>query len=299
MKQVLLVALTLGICIGSLSADEMVKEVQERLGKAGFYQGKTNGTYNSETSAAVTRYQIRQGLPITGKLDPETLKALDVPPPKSMATAAPSPVSGTWRRLRNGDMQFLKRLNAGEIPPPKAPVSPLPRKLVVASSLASPNTNVTLDPHAPPPPLPEDVPQPTPNAPRQDTTPDAGDVYNTQRLRDYVAAFVLAGLDPQVGAELEFFADRVDYYGKANVSREKVRRDLLRYDERWPHRQFWLDGDIEVLRKPNGILQVTFPLRYQLRNGPKSTSGQVKKTLILRKAGAGDLEIVGVEERKK
>ena len=158
---------------------------------------------------------------------------------------------------------------------------------------------MTLDPHAPPPPLPEDVPQPTPNASRQDTTPDAGDVYDTQRLRDYVGAFVLAGLDPQVGAELEFFADRVDYYGEANVSREKIRRDLLRYDERWPYRQFWLDGDIEVDRKPSGMLLVTFPLRYQLRNGAKSTSGQVKKTLILRKAGAGDLEIVGVEERTK
>jgi len=66
MKQALLVGLTLGICIGSLFADETVKEVQKRLGKAGFYQGKTNGTYDSETSAAVTRYQIRQGLPITG-----------------------------------------------------------------------------------------------------------------------------------------------------------------------------------------------------------------------------------------
>ena len=110
---------------------------------------------------------------------------------------------------------------------------------------------------------------------------------------------MLAGLDPKVGAELEFFANRVDYFGEANVSREKIRRDLLRYDERWPQRQFWLTGDIEISREPNGVLRVTFPLRYELRNGPKSASGEVRKTLTLRKTGDGDLEIVGVEERKK
>ena len=32
---------------------------------------------------------------------------------------------------------------------------------------------------------------------------------STDRLRDYVGAFVLAGLDPRVGAEADFFADQV------------------------------------------------------------------------------------------
>ena len=115
-------------------------------------------------------------------------------------------------------------------------------------------------------------------------------------MRDYVGAFVLAGLYQQVGAELEFFADRVKYYGERNVSRAKIRRDLVRYDQRWPERRFWLAGDLAVRRAPGGLLRVTFPLRYELRNGKKSASGTVRKTITLRRTGDGNLEIVGVEE---
>ena len=122
--------------------------------------------------------------------------------------------------------------------------------------------------------------------------------YGKERLRDYVAAFVLAGLDPHVGSELEFFADRVNYFGEANVSRPRIGRDLVRYDKRWPQRRFWLAGDLGVSRQPEGGLRVTFPLRYELRNGTKTASGKVMKTIALLKTGDGDLEIVAVNERK-
>ena len=61
-----------------------------------------------------------------------------------------------------------------------------------------------------------------------------------------MGAFVLAGLDPEVGSEAEFFADRVDYFGERHVAREKIRRDLQRYNDRWPERRFWLAGELEV-----------------------------------------------------
>lgn len=105
------------------------------------------------------------------------------------------------------------------------------------------------------------------------------------------------GLDPQVGAETEFFADRVDYFGERGVTREKIRRDLQRYNDRWPQRGFWLAGELEVSRI-NEKLKVAFPLRYELQNGPKRAAGKVLKTLVLEKTGADDLQIVAVNERK-
>ena len=45
------------------------------------------------------------------------------------------------------------------------------------------------------------APQSAPAATAQDAS--------TEQLRDYVGAFVLAGLDPKVGSETEFFADHV------------------------------------------------------------------------------------------
>ena len=121
--------------------------------------------------------------------------------------------------------------------------------------------------------------------------------HREERLRDYVGAFVLAGLDPQVGAEAAFFADRVQSYNEGMKDREKIREDLKRYDSRWPGRKFWLAGDIKVEPQTDKRVRVTFPLRYELRNGSKHSSGKVDKTLVLERAG-NDLQIVAVNERR-
>jgi len=270
--------------VGLLRADVNVQAAQRGLKQAGFYFGDATGVYDSETAAAVTRFQIRSGLPITGKLDAATAKALGVASAKS-AAAAPGPASGTWRRLRNGDMQFLKQVNSGAIPPPHSPGQ------VVAPQVAK----AQMDPHGPPPPV-EDA-SPVGRLPGSPVLAPSRTGL-TERLRDYVGAFVLAGLDPQVGAELEFFADRVDYFGEQNVAREKIRRDLRRYDEQWPQRRFWLAGDLRVEEMERGIMKVTFPLRYELASGSRHASGEVMKTLKLRRTGTDDFEIVAVGERK-
>src|SRR5687768_10895217 len=64
--------------VAPLRADENVRALQSRLKAGGFYFGEINGTYDSDTAAAVTRYQIRNGLQITGKLDAPTSHALGV-----------------------------------------------------------------------------------------------------------------------------------------------------------------------------------------------------------------------------
>jgi Putative peptidoglycan binding domain len=269
MKRFLLCFLFLSFgAAGSLRADENIRALQSRLKTGGFYFGELNGQYDSDTAAAVTRYQIRNGLQITGKLDAPTSHALGV---SATAPKIPTPKLGedVWRYLRKSDQASIKRLMAEEATGPK------PTKRPPAASTAPPPAE------APPPPP---------------TTTDPAN-SDRDRLKDYVAAFVLAGLDPQVGAETEFFANRVDYFGERGVSREKIRRDLQRYNDRWPQRGFWLAGDLDV-SSINDQLKVTFPLRYELRNGPKRAAGQVLKTLVLEKTGADDLQIVAVNERK-
>ncbi|CAN5595014.1 hypothetical protein BH20VER1_BH20VER1_13970 [soil metagenome] len=248
----------------SLQADDTTRAAQERLKKDGFYFGEVNGTAGSETSAAITRYQIRHGLAISGQLDAETVKSLRLKP----GTAAPAPVdseSDTWRRLRKSDQQFLSGLNAR-----KSPATP------ARSARTAP----------PPPPA--------------SAAPASAEVVFTlsqERLRDYVGAFVLAGLDRRVGAELEFFANRVKYYNRGAIPREQIRQDLVRYNQRWPQRRFWLAGEVQVEPRPDSLLRVTFPLRYELRSGSERSSGKVLKTLLVEVTGE-DLQIVSVNERK-
>lgn len=269
MKRCVLLLLFISVgAAGSLRADENVRALQNRLKTGGFYSGEINGRYDSDTAAAVTRYQIRNGLQITGKLDAQTSHALGV---AAVESKVPTPKFGedVWRYLRKSDQASIRRLMAEDTKPNK------PSK--------APPTSVSAPPPAEGPPPSATAPSPS--------------SYDRDRLKDYVAAFVLAGLDPQVGAEEEFFADRVDYFGKPGITREKIRQDLQRYNNRWPQRGFWLAGELEV-NPMDDKLKVTFPLRYELQNGPKRSAGKVLKTLVLEKSGADDLQIVSVNERK-
>ena len=112
-----------------------------------------------------------------------------------------------------------------------------------------------------------------------------------------MGAFVLAGLDPTVGAELEFFGDRVRYYDEGMVGRDAIRRSLQSYNAKWPQRRFWIDGDITAEPAGDDQLRITCPLRYELRSSSDRSSGRIMKTLLLEVQG-DDLQIVAVNETK-
>ena len=57
-------------------ADPAVQSAQQKLKDGGFYYGEINGTKDADTTAAIRRYQIRNGLQITGELNAETLSSL-------------------------------------------------------------------------------------------------------------------------------------------------------------------------------------------------------------------------------
>ena len=121
---------------------------------------------------------------------------------------------------------------------------------------------------------------------------------NPDSLRDYVEAFVQAGLARPVGSELKFFAERVDYFGAPNVARQQIERDLVRYNRKWPHRRFWIDGDVQVERQGGNEIKLLFPLRYELRNGSRHASGKVLKSLTLVKTADNEMQIVAINESK-
>ncbi len=67
------------ILIGSLiavRADQMIEGVQQVLKDQGFYYGEISGETSANLTAAIRRYQIRNGLQVTGELNDETLGSL-------------------------------------------------------------------------------------------------------------------------------------------------------------------------------------------------------------------------------
>jgi peptidoglycan hydrolase-like protein with peptidoglycan-binding domain len=80
-------------------ADQEIESAQEKLKDQGFYYGEITGTKDTDTTAAIRRYQIRNGLQITGELNAETLRSLGLnskpaanPPPPPARTPAPKVV---------------------------------------------------------------------------------------------------------------------------------------------------------------------------------------------------------------
>jgi peptidoglycan hydrolase-like protein with peptidoglycan-binding domain len=291
---------------GTVYADDNVREVQTKLSDEGFYFGEIDGAYSSDLSAALSRYQIRNGLPISGQLDAETSKALGAKPAVGPSTAATDQSSETWRRLRKRERRTSTSARRSETAttearemssPADTEASPTATETPLQTTpvaKAQTSTETTDSVSAPPATARTSVDTTEPaSAPATGSADD----FSTERLHDYVAAYVLAGLDKNVGAETEFFADRVQYYDQGVMDHEKIRQDLKRYDERWPERHFWVAGKINVEPQSENRVRVTFPLGFKLRNGNKQSSGKVDKTLVLEPTG-DDLQIVSVNEHK-
>ena len=74
---------------GIVQADQTIKSLQQILRQQGFYYGKVTGEKSAETTAAIRRYQIRNGLKVTGEINEETSRSLSSGS-NSVAAVSPS-----------------------------------------------------------------------------------------------------------------------------------------------------------------------------------------------------------------
>ena len=90
-------ALILTVSVVLVRADQVIESVQQALKDQGFYYGEISGEMNATLTAAIRRYQIRNGLQITGELNDETLQSLGVKSSGSgrQTTKSGSPAPGT------------------------------------------------------------------------------------------------------------------------------------------------------------------------------------------------------------
>lgn len=98
MKKLVCGLVVLGLATASLFADSATEQVQRTLKEQGFYYGEVTGAVNADTTAAIRRFQIRNGLQVTGELNAETRRALGVSgapaaTARSSATPAPEPAA--------------------------------------------------------------------------------------------------------------------------------------------------------------------------------------------------------------
>ena len=75
MKRTLLGFVVTLCAVSLVRADQTIRSLQQTLKNQGLYYGAVTGDKSAETAAAIRRYQIRNGLQVTGEINEETLRS--------------------------------------------------------------------------------------------------------------------------------------------------------------------------------------------------------------------------------
>jgi peptidoglycan hydrolase-like protein with peptidoglycan-binding domain len=135
------------------------------------------------------------------------------------------------------------------------------------------------------------------SAQQPQTDGQALEADSLEQIRDFIAGFVVVGIDENVEAELQFYAPKANYYDSGVVTKDFIRRDIRRYNQKWPTRRYWLVGDIRVLNDPQADpVEVQYRIRYAVKNQQQERTGTAIKTVKLQRTSDG-LEITSVREK--
>src|SRR5262245_1671466 len=111
-----LLCLVVALCAVTLvHADQTVRSVQQTLKDQGFYYGHVTGEKSAETTAAIRRYQIRNGLKVTGEMNEETLRSVQSNS-HSVASASQPTSKPAGTQLNSGRPDASARLSQS-LPP--------------------------------------------------------------------------------------------------------------------------------------------------------------------------------------
>ena len=132
------------IFIGSFMlarADQMIESVQQALKDQGFYYGEITGQMNANLTAAIRRYQIRNGLQVNGELNNETLQSLGINSSASTQPAA-KPASPNPAVSKSGEQSPMQGTNTTPAPGQPFPNAPQDQQ-VYPSNPVAPDTSTT------------------------------------------------------------------------------------------------------------------------------------------------------------
>jgi hypothetical protein len=150
--------------------------------------------------------------------------------------------------------------------------SPVQQPAPSASEETTPSTNS--DQTGMPSPSPEIA---TPSlAPEQAPLAKNGRTWQAW-IGDFVRQFVAANQSKDANATLALYAPTVDYFDDHQADQAFIRRDIEKYNERWPVRQDSIEGDIHLQEKvPDKDYVANFKLNFYAESAPRAiwTKGQ-------------------------
>jgi peptidoglycan hydrolase-like protein with peptidoglycan-binding domain len=121
--------LVITMCTASLlHADPAIRSLQQTLKQQGLYYGAVTGDKSAETTAAIRRYQIRNGLKVTGEINEETLQSLKSSSNSLASTSRPNSKPATQIATVAGDPSpgFTAKSPSSSLSQPDRPLATNP-----------------------------------------------------------------------------------------------------------------------------------------------------------------------------
>jgi hypothetical protein len=118
--------------------------------------------------------------------------------------------------------------------------------------------------------------------------------------REEISAFVRHLLylngKKDLAAVAPFYADKVDYYDRGIVSRDKVLQDLKYYFRNWAVIDTRLDGDVLMTGFEPEVRIVKFISSFSVKNGKKAIAGKTENIWMIQRIN-GELRLIDVKEK--
>ena len=124
-------------------ADQAMRSLQQTLKDRGFYYGTVTGDKSAETNAAIRRYQIRNGLQVTGEINEETLRSVNSNAVASASQPASKPATIQPNSVRP---DATPRLSQSSPPPSQSASKPA----TIQSNSLRPDASAYLSQSSPP-----------------------------------------------------------------------------------------------------------------------------------------------------
>jgi len=132
------------IFIGStmlMRADQLVETVQQALKDQGFYYGEVTGEMNVNLTAAIRRYQIRNGLQVSGQVNTATLQSLGIDSSASTRPATKPASPSPAEPARPAERSPSETANVNPAPPVQPFGNPPQDQQIYPSNPVSPGAS--------------------------------------------------------------------------------------------------------------------------------------------------------------
>lgn len=122
------------------------------------------------------------------------------------------------------------------------------------------------------------------------------DPVTKEEISAFVRRLLYLNGRKDLAAVAPFYADKVDYYDRGVVSRDKILEDLKFYFRNWAVIDTRLDGDVAMAGFEPEVRIVKFICSFSVKNEKKSITGKTENIWTIQRIN-GELRLIDVKQK--